>query len=127
MHIRMKQLAAVITAATLTGAVLAQDAGTPPAAPAAQNELDAVAAQVSDEQLENFANAQKEVEKIRTKYAGEAQAAADPQKAAEAQADMQKEMVEAVQDNDLDVPTFNRIAQILPQSGALQQRLEQIK
>jgi hypothetical protein len=115
------QLAAAILAATLAGSALAQQAA-PPATTASP---DAAAAQVSDQQLKNFASAQQKVEEIRAKYVEEAQSEQNPEKLAEVQAEMQKEMVEAVEDNELDVTTYNRIAQLLPQSNALQQRLQQ--
>lgn len=124
MHIPMKPLAAALLAATLAGTALAQESGT--TAPA-QGAADSAAAQVSDQQLKSFATAQQKVEEIRAKYVKEAQSEQDPEKLAAVQADMQKEMVEVVEDNDLDVTTYNRIAQLLPQSNALQQRLQQTR
>ncbi len=123
-----RRIATAIFVAALAGTALAQSpATTEPPAATSPGATDSVSAQVTDAQLENFASAQKEVEQIRTKYVEEAQSKQDPQKLAEAEAKMQKEMVEAVEDNELDVPTYNRIAQLLPHSSELQQRLQQIQ
>lgn len=123
-----RRIAAAIFAAALAGTALAQSPATaePPAA-TSPRAADPVSAQVTDTQLENFASAQKEVEQIRTKYVEASQSKQDPQKLAEAEARMQKEMIEALEDNELDVPTYNRIAQMLPHSSELQQRLQQIR
>ncbi|MBA3979352.1 MAG: hypothetical protein C0462_01995 [Alcanivorax sp.] len=139
MQIRLKQLAIAIAATGLTGAAFAQGAaGTysdggqqhNPAAQAQQGQQgqgfapDAAATEVSDDELEKFASAHKQVEEIREKYVSEAQAADDPEKVAEVQMNMQQEMVQAVQDEGLDVGTYNRIAQMLPYDDELRQRVE---
>src|SRR5690606_14828384 len=131
MQFRMKQVAALIAATTLSGAVLAEGATSTPSQqqqnPAMQGATtpgqgaDAAAAQVTDQQLESFAEAQEEVEKIRVKYTEKTQGEEDPQKVAEVQQEMQQEMVEVVEEKELDVNTYNRIAQLLPQSPSLQQ------
>ena len=140
MQTRMKQLAIAIAAAGLTGAAFAQGAaGTysdggqqDPAAQAQQDygqqgqgfAPDAAAAEVSDDELEKFASAHKQVEEIRERYVSEAQSADDPEAVAEVQMNMQQEMVQAVQDEGLDVGTYNRIAQMLPYDDQLRQRVE---
>ncbi|KAF0807838.1 hypothetical protein A167_02813 [Alcanivorax sp. S71-1-4] len=128
MHIRLKPLAIAIAAMGLGSMAFADTAGTPqspsPAPGAAQTQAPAAAAEVSDQELEKFAEAHKKVEEIREKYVGEAQQADDPEKVAEVQMNMQQEMVEAVQDEDLDVGTYNRIAQMLPYDDNLRQRVE---
>ncbi|AJD46855.1 hypothetical protein S7S_02165 [Isoalcanivorax pacificus W11-5] len=128
MQIRLKPLVIAVAAMGLGSMAFADNAGTPqspaPAPGAAQNQAPAAAAEVSDEELEKFAGAHKKVEEIREKYVSEAQQADDPEKVAEVQMNMQQEMVEAVQDEDLDVGTYNRIAQMLPYDDNLRQRVE---
>lgn len=144
MQIRMKQLAIAIAATGLTGAAFAQgaagtysDGGQNPATQAQQGQAqqggqpqgqgfapDAAATEVSEEELEKFASAHKQVEEIREKFVEEAQSADDPEKVAEVQMNMQQEMVQAVQDEGLDVGTYNRIAQMLPYDDELRQRVE---
>ena len=128
MQSRLKQLVIAIAAVGLGSMAFADTAGTPqspsPAPGAAQNQAPAAAAEVSDQELEKFAEAHKKVEEIREKYVSEAQQADDPEKVAEVQMNMQQEMVEAVQDEDLDVGTYNRIAQMLPYDDNLRQRVE---
>lgn len=131
MHIPMKPMIAAIFAATLAGTAAAQLPSNPsaapanPSAPTAQSAADVAAAKVSDAQLKNFASAQEEIDEIRSKYVEKVTTEQDPQKRAETENEMQEEMVEAVEENELDVPTYNRIAQLLPLSSDLQKRLQQ--
>lgn len=129
MQIRLKHLAVAIAAMGMGSMAFAQ-AATPqspsPQPGAAQNQAPAAASEISDADLEKFAEAHKKVEEIREKYVSEAQSADDPEKVAEVQMNMQQEMVEAVQDEDLDVGTYNRIAQMLPYDEQLRQRVESL-
>ncbi len=121
-------LAATMLSATLAGTAMAQGSySTGDPASSSQTSPDAAAAAVTDEQLENFASAQKDVDKIRTEYIEKVQREQDPQKVAEIETKMQEEMIEVVEDNDLDVSTYNRIANLLPVSNELQQRLQQVQ
>ncbi len=79
---------------------------------------------IKTEELEKFADAYKNVEKIRTKYVEKAGSTDDPQEMAEVQMSMQEEMIEAVEDSGLDIGTYNKIAQILPYDEGLRSKVE---
>ena len=127
MQIRLKHLAIAIAAMGMSSAAIAQNATSqsPSPQPGAAQQAPA-AAEISEADLEKFAEAHKKVEEIREKYVGEAQSADDPEKVAQVQMNMQQEMVEAVQDEELDVGTYNRIAQMLPYDEQLRQRVESL-
>lgn len=127
MQIRLKHLAVAIAAMGIGSVAIAQNAATESHDPQPNTAQHAPAAtEISQADLEKFAEAHKQVEEIREKYVGEAQSADNPEKVAQVQMNMQKEMVEAVQDQDLDVGTYNRIAQMLPYDEQLRQRVESL-
>lgn len=80
---------------------------------------------ISDQDLQKFAKAQSEVEEIKNEYRGEIQKhAQDADKAMEVQREAQEEMVEAVQDNGLDVRKYNQIAQLAQYDSEFRERIE---
>src|SRR5690625_6208253 len=74
-------------------------------APPAEETID-----VSDQQLEQFADAQVEIGSIQEDYSAKLMETEDPEEARELQQEAQDEMTTAVEDAGLDVETFNSIA-----------------
>lgn len=100
---------------------------TPPPAPEQQMQQQAPNADdIKSEELEKFAKAYKNVEKIRTQYVEKAGSTDDPQEMAEVQMSMQEEMIDAVEDSGLDIGTYNKIAQILPYDEGLRNKVEEM-
>lgn len=79
---------------------------------------------IDSDELEKFAKAYKDVEKIRTSYVEEAGSTDDPQEMAEVQMSMQEEMIDAVEETGLDIGTYNKIAQVLPYDEDLRNKVE---
>lgn len=78
---------------------------------------------VSDTQLEQFAEAQVSIIEIQQDFSGRLQGVEDPDRAHELQVQANEEMTEAVADAGLDVESFNAIAMAIQNSPELQQRL----
>ncbi len=93
-------LAAALLALGLAGPTAAQDQA-PQAAPQAED--------ITDQQLDQFAEAALAVNQIGRKYASELQAAEDEAAAQEIRAQAQEEMMQAVQDEGLSVEQYNAI------------------
>ncbi|MEH6566148.1 MAG: DUF4168 domain-containing protein [Halopseudomonas sp.] len=83
------------------------------------------AAPVSETDLEKFVSAEKKVNEIRQDLTEELSSAGDQQEAQELQMDAQKEMVEAIQDEELDIPSYNAIASRMQTDAELRQRAQQ--
>lgn len=105
-------------ALTFGAAVVAQD----PAAQQAQPEP----VDVSDQQLEQFADAQVEISTIQQDFAGRLQEVEDPEKAHELQLEANEQMTQAVEDAGLDVESFNQIAMAIQNDPELQQKLTEL-
>ena len=82
-----------------------------------------VGVDVSDTQLEQFAEAQVSIIEIQQDFSGRLQGVEDPDRAHELQVQANEEMTEAVADAGLDVESFNAIAMAIQNSPELQQRL----
>ena len=96
---------------TAAAALLALGLAAPAAAqdePAGQAQPP-VAEEISDQQLEQFAEAALAVNQIGREYASELQAAADEAAAERIRSRAQEEMIEAVQDEGLTVQEYNAI------------------
>lgn len=78
---------------------------------------------VSDTDLEQFAEAQVAISTIQQDFAGRLQGVDDPEAAHELQIKANEEMTEAVEDAGLDVESFNNIAMAIQNDPELQQRL----
>jgi len=87
-------------------------------APPPQVEMD-----VSDAQLEQFAEAQVAIIEIQQDFSGRLQEVEDPERAHELQVQANEEMTGAVAEAGLDVESFNEIAMAIQNSPELQQRL----
>ncbi|MGY6629799.1 MAG: DUF4168 domain-containing protein [Wenzhouxiangella sp.] len=79
--------------------------------------------EVSDQQLEQFADAQIQITEIQQDFAGRLQEVDDPEQAHELQVQANEEMTEAVQEIGLSVQDFNEIAMAIQNDPELQQRL----
>jgi len=113
---RLNLFAAAI-ALVFAGATMAQQSAED-FAPPAEETID-----VSDQQLEQFADAQVEIGSIQEDYSARLMETEDPEKARELQQEAQDEMTTAVEDAGLDVETFNSIAMAIQSSPELQQKL----
>lgn len=79
--------------------------------------------EVSDQQLEQFADAQIQITEIQQDFAGRLQEVDDPEQAHELQVQANEEMTEAVEEIGLSVQDFNEIAMAIQNDPELQQRL----
>jgi len=81
---------------------------------------------VSDKQLEQFADAQVSIIEIQQDFSARLQGVEDPERAQELQVQANEEMTSAVDDAGLDVESFNAIAMAIQSSPELQQRLTEM-
>ena len=130
----LKTLTAAIAFATFglgAPAVMAQAGGAPAqqgAAPTQQYEQgQPAAAPIKDADLKKFVEADADVAKIRDKFSQKLSSTEDQEKAQKLQLEAQEKMVKAVQDNDIDVLTYNEIATRMQTDPELQQRAEALK
>jgi hypothetical protein len=79
--------------------------------------------EVTESDLEQFAEAQVAISSIQQDFAGRLQGVDDPEAAHELQIKANEEMTEAVEDAGLDVESFNNIAMAIQNDPELQQRL----
>ncbi|QKT04655.1 DUF4168 domain-containing protein [Ectothiorhodospiraceae bacterium 2226] len=94
-----------------------------PMPPAAQPEPQLQAEDLDDEQLEAFAAAFVEVDKIRAQYEPELERSEDPQQAMEIQRQANEEMIQAIENEGLDPQTYNAIAMAAGPDEQLRNRL----
>jgi len=80
--------------------------------------------EVSDTDLELFAEAQEQIIAIQQDYSQRLQGAEDPERASKLQQEANEKMVSAVEESGLDVETFNTIAVAVQNDPELQQRLQ---
>lgn len=78
---------------------------------------------VSDQQLEQFVEAQVAIIEIQQDYTERLQGVEDPNRAHELQVQANDEMTQAVDEAGLDVSSFNEIAMAIQNDPELQQRL----
>lgn len=83
-------------------------------------------APVSETDLEKFVSAEKKVNEIREDLTQELSSAGDQQEAQQLQMGAQKEMVEAIQKEDLDIPRYNEIASRMQTDMELRERAQQV-
>jgi GTP1/Obg family GTP-binding protein len=81
---------------------------------------------VSDQQLEQFADAQVSIIEIQQDFSERLQGVEDPERAQELQTQANEEMTSAVDEAGLDVESFNAIAMAIQNDPDLQQRLTQM-
>lgn len=122
----IKKISAALIIATMTAGVpvaMAQsmDSGAQQGYGTAQ-----AAAPVSEADLEKFVNAEKKVNEIREELTDELSSAGDQQEAQQMQMGAQKDMVEAIEGEDLDIPRYNEIASRMQTDMELRQRAQQV-
>ena len=81
---------------------------------------------MTDEDLEKFVTAEKKVNEIRQELTEELSNAGDQQEAQQMQLDAQEEMVEAIKDEEMDIPRYNEIASRMQTDMELRQRAQQV-
>ncbi|MCC5878386.1 MAG: DUF4168 domain-containing protein [Idiomarina sp.] len=92
----------------------------------AQQQMEEMANQpISEEQLEQFADALDEIERINDEFVAELEQAESQEEAQELQIAAQSEMVEAVENSGLSVEEYNAIAYRMQNDPEIQERIEE--
>jgi ribosome-binding protein aMBF1 (putative translation factor) len=120
---RLYAAVAALLLATPFAAAQAESAQSPEYAPPAQQEQ----FEVSDEMLENFAEAATTVQEVQQEYSAQIQAAEDMDQAQTLREEAQQKMVNAVEKSGLSVTEYNLISQRLQSDPALAQRFEDVQ
>jgi len=121
MQLRKNIKLLALSAALLFGfPALAQETESTPAPNAPQT------MEVSDQQLQQFMDAQIEIAGIQQDYSSRLQQVEQPEKAQELQRQANQEMTTAVEDAGLDIESFNQIAMSIQNDPELQQELTQM-
>ncbi len=81
---------------------------------------------VSQQELQQFAEAQVEISGIQQDFSARLQGVEDPEEAHELQIEANEKMTGAVEDAGLDVESFNRIAMAIQNDPELQQQLTEM-
>ena len=102
------------------GHALAQETGS------SQGQVPPQTIEVSDQQLQQFADAQVEIAGIQQDFSQRLQNVEDPEKAHELQRQANEEMTTAVEEAGLDVESFNQIAMSIQNDPELQKELTQM-
>ncbi len=110
-------MAALLFSSALTATATAQQPGTQQGAPQSQNMPQQQnlpdASEFSDADLDAFVATQKDMAGIQQKYSQKLKANQDkPKKAMEVQQEAQQKMVEAVEDNGLELEKYNQIVRL---------------
>ncbi len=102
--------------------VQAQEAPPPPPAAGAE----AAPVNFSESDLQNFVAVQPALEEIRIEYTEKLQNATDADVAAELQLEASELMVDAVQQQGIDVDTYNQISLAMQSDPSLRARIEEM-
>ncbi|WP_163559890.1 DUF4168 domain-containing protein [Halomonas sp. NO4] len=126
----MKRMTALFSAALLAAGLMgvqAQAQQDPAQDPAATQQQPSVSAEdISDQQLQQFADASQEIAVISQEYTQRLQEAEDEQTQQEVRMEANDKMVEVVEDSGLDVDTFNAIGQAIQQDPEMMQRVQEM-
>ena len=125
----MQRMTALFSAALLTAGLMTVQAHAqqdPAQDPAAQPQAQAPAQDFSDDQLQQFADASQEIAVISQEYTERLHAAEDEQAQQEVRMEANDRMVEVVEENGLDVDTFNAVGHAIQQDPELMQRVQQM-
>jgi hypothetical protein len=79
---------------------------------------------LSDSEVEKFAQAQNKVQSVREDYSGQLRNVEDTEKAREIQAEMQEKMLQAVKDAGMSAQKYNEVSQAAMQDEELRKRIE---
>lgn len=130
MNTSMKTLLIALSALGLSATAAAMPNSTTEAttseAPAIQQQAPMAERPISEEALQQFTDAYKEVEEIRMDYADKAQKIDNPQEMSQLQMTMQAEMIEAVESTGIDIDTYNKLAQSIPYDADLRAKIEEL-
>lgn len=125
----MKRMTALFSAALLSAGLMTatahaqEDAATQSAD---QAQATAPAQDFSDAQLQQFADASKEIAVLSQDYTKRLQEAEGEEAQQEVRMEANEEMVKVVEDSGLDVDTFNAIGQAIQQDPELMQRVQEM-
>ncbi|MDY0009364.1 MAG: DUF4168 domain-containing protein [Bdellovibrionales bacterium] len=123
-HTMMAMGAATMIMLPAAGA-LAADFSSTTAQPAVEAEA-AIAANVSDEKLKEFAEVHQEVESMNAEYQAKIAATSDATEKSALSAEANKEMMALVEDSDLSITEYNQIAQLVQKDITLQNKYRQL-
>jgi len=116
--------AALLSAGLMTATAHAQEDAASESADQAQ--ATAPAQDFSDAQLQQFADASKEIAVLSQDYTQRLQAAEGEEAQQEVRMEANEEMVKVVEESGLDVDTFNAIGQAIQQDPELMQRVQEM-
>ncbi|SDO16505.1 protein of unknown function [Halomonas shengliensis] len=125
----MKRMTALFSAALLSAGLITatahaqEDAATQSAD---QAQATAPAQDFSDAQLQQFADASKEIAVLSQDYTKRLQEAEGEEAQQEVRMEANEEMVKVVEESGLDVDTFNAIGQAIQQDPELMQRVQEM-
>lgn len=125
----MKRMTALFSAALLSAGLMSATAHAQEdsAANAAdQTQAAAPAQDFSDSQLQQFADASKEIAVLSQEYTERLQSAEGEEAQQEVRVEANEEMVKVVEESGLDVDTFNAIGQAIQQNPELMQRVQEM-
>ncbi len=123
----MNRMTALFSAALLSAGLMSatahaqQDPATAPEQPQAAAPM----MDISDQQLQQFADASEEIVVISQEYTERLQAAEDEASMQQVQMEANDKMIEVVEESGLDVDTFNAIGQAVQQDPELMQRVQE--
>ncbi|GHC16579.1 hypothetical protein GCM10010082_04370 [Kushneria pakistanensis] len=122
----MKRFAAVVSASLVATGLAATPALAAQEQPAQGAQSQQQTQNFSDDQLQNFASASQEIAGISQDYTQQLQGAdgADAQQSIREEAN--QKMVQAVQDNNLEVEQFNQIGQAVQNDPQMMQKVQQM-
>ncbi|SEM62073.1 DUF4168 domain-containing protein [Halomonas caseinilytica] len=116
--------AAVLTTGLMAGVAQAQDSST--ATNQAQTQAQTQTQNFSDEQLQKFADASKDIAAISQDYTKQLQGAEGEEAQQSIREEANSKMIEAVEGSGLEVETFNAIGQAVQQDPELMQQVQEM-
>lgn len=109
-----------------TGPVLAQDQNQQSGSNAMQGEQSAPQTDFNDQELEKFVSAQKGINEVRDEYMKKIESADDQAKAQELQQQANDEMVKVIEDENMEIQTYNSIATAYNSDPKTRERVDEM-
>lgn len=122
-NVQKSLLAALIAAGLMSTHALAQDTQPQQAPQQAPAEMQQSVPDISESDIESFADAYVHVQQLNQEYTAKLQAAEDENAATELQQEGQEKMRDAITDSGLTLEEYRQIANAANQSPEVQQRL----
>lgn len=122
----MKRFAAVVSASLVATGLAATPALAAQEQPAQGAQSQQQSQNFSDDQLQNFASASQEIAGISQDYTKQLQGAGDADAQQSIREEANQKMVQAVQDNNLEVEQFNQIGQAVQNDPQMMQKVQQM-